>query len=94
MFTLPYDWTNLLLFRKFFLPFHFQFCRLFNQYVMHCIDFQLADLNVLNELGVFLMGKIRDTLFVPKKRKPLKLALWCFRNLHGIVRNSGCLEVQ
>ena len=28
----------------------------------------------------------------PKKYKPRKLAAWCRRNLHGIVRNSGSLD--
>ena len=62
---------------------------------MSCIvlDIELADKNVIKELGVFINGKVQGYSFrPPKKYKPSKQAFWCTKNLLGIVRNSGRLD--
>ena len=57
------------------------------------LDIELADKNVIKELGVFVDGKVQGYSFrPPKKYKPTKQAIWCTRNLHGIVWNSGRLD--
>ena len=59
-------------------------------YVLNVLDIELADENVIKELGVFIDAKVQgDSFRPPKKYKPTKQALWCTRNLHGIVWNSG-----
>ena len=56
------------------------------------LDIELADRNVMKELGVLIEGKVREYSFrSPKNYKLTKQAFWCTRNLHGIVRNSGRL---
>ena len=62
---------------------------------MSCIvlDIELADENVIKELGVYIDGKVQGYSFCPPKTyKPTKQAFWCTRNLHGIVWNSGSLD--
>ena len=62
---------------------------------MSCIvlDIQLADKNVIKELGVFIDSKVQGYSFrPPKKYKPTRQAFWCTRNLQGIVSNSGHLD--
>ena len=85
-----------LLFRlclNFFLPSifkSFDFCT-----GMSCIvlNNELADRNVIWDLGVVFIGKLHGHLFRrPKKHKPTKKAFWCTGNLRGIVRNKGCLD--
>ena len=64
---------------------------------MSCIvlDIELADKNVMKELGVFIDVKVQGYSFrPPKKYKPTKQAFWCTRNLHGIVCNSGRLDYR
>ena len=61
---------------------------------MPCIelDIELADENLLRELGVSINGNVQGYLFrPPKKCEPTKQAFWCTRNLHKIVWNSGYL---
>ena len=62
---------------------------------MSCIalDKKLADLNVIKQFGVTLHGNFqRKSLHPPKKYKSTKQTFWCTINLHGIVRNSACLD--
>ena len=62
---------------------------------MSCIvlDIELTDINAIRELGVFIDGKVQGYSFrPPKKCKPTKQAVWCTRNLDGIVWNSGRLD--
>ena len=93
MFARSRDWTTLLPSRKTLYALHFQICRLLKQYVMHCIDVELADKNAVKELGVFIDGEVQGYSFLSsKKDKPAKQAFWCTRNLHGIVWNSGRVE--
>ena len=62
---------------------------------MSCIvlDIELADKNVIKELGVFIDGKFQGYSFCPPKKYTLtKQTLWCTRNLPEIVWNSGRLH--
>ena len=62
---------------------------------MSCIvlDFELADINVIKELGVFIGRKVQGYSFRPPRNyKPTKLAVWCRRSLHGNVWNSERLD--
>ena len=57
------------------------------------LDFELADKKINKKLGIFTDGKVQGYSFrPPKKYKPTKQALWCTRNLQGIVWNSGRLD--
>ena len=62
---------------------------------MSCIilDFGLASINVIKELGGFINGNVQGYSFrSPKKCQPTKQAVWCTRNLHQIVWISGRLK--
>ena len=62
---------------------------------MSCIvlDIELADKNVFKEMGDFNIRNVQGYSFCPpKKCKPTKQAVWCTRNLHEIVWNSGRLH--
>ena len=62
---------------------------------MSCIlpDIEVADKNVIEELGVLIDGKVQVYSFCPpKKYKPTKQAFWCTKNLHGIMWNSRRLD--
>ena len=57
------------------------------------LDIELADQNVIKELGVFTAGNVHGKSFRPPKMyKPTNQAVWCTENLHGIVWNSGRLN--
>ena len=59
---------------------------------MSCIviDIGLANINVIKKLGVFVDGIVQGYSFCPpRKYKPTKQAVWCTKNLHGSVWNSG-----
>ena len=46
---------------------------------MSCIvlDIELADKNVIKELGAFIGGKVKGNSFRPRKKyKPIKQAFW------------------
>ena len=61
---------------------------------MSCIvlDIELADKNVMKDLGVFIDGKVQGYLMhPPEKYKTTKQSFWCTRYLHGIVWNSARL---
>ena len=78
--------------------------KLFLASILNCVDFsssiscivldiELADKNVIKELGVFIDGKVQGYSFrPPAKYKPIKQAFWCTRNLHGIVWIGGRLD--
>ena len=62
---------------------------------MSCIalDIVLPEKNVVNELGIFFDGNVQGFSFcLPEKYTPTKQAIWCTKNLHGIVWNSGQLD--
>ena len=84
-----------LLFRlyvKLFLPSIFNSVDFSSSMSFILVDDELADKNVIKELGVFIDGKVQGYSFCPpKKYKPTKQASWCTRKMHGIVWNSGGL---
>ena len=93
MFARSRDWTTRLPLRKTLSALHFQLCRLLKQYVLHCTRYWAGGWKRCKELGVFIDGKVQGYSFCPpKKYKPTKQAVWCTRNLHGIVWNSGRLD--
>ena len=62
---------------------------------MFCIILviELAGIIVFKELGVFFDGNVQGYSFgSPGKYKPTKQAVWCTKNLHGTVWNSGSLN--
>ena len=70
MFSRSRERTTLLSLRKTLSAIHFQFCRLLKQYVLlFVLDFELADKDVLRELGVFVDGRAQG-LPPPKKTNP------------------------
>ena len=93
MFAWSLHWITFLPLRRTRSSFHFQLCRLSKQYVCILLDIGLTDINVIKELGNFIDGKVQGYSFrPPKKYKPTKQAVWCTRNLRGIVWNSGRLH--
>ena len=66
-----------------------------DKFVSVVVDFELADIKVFEELGVFLDQNVQGySNRRPKNTKPTKQAIWCKRNLHGIVWNSGGLDYR
>ena len=62
---------------------------------MSCIvlDFELADKNVIEELGVFIDGSVQGFSFCPPKNfQPNKQMTWNTKHLHGIAWSSGKLD--
>ena len=64
---------------------------------MSCIvlDIELADKNIIKELGVFIDGSVQGFSFCPPKTfKPNKQTTWNTRHLHGIAWSSGKLDYE
>ena len=62
---------------------------------MSCIvlDIELADKNVIEELGVFIVGKVQGYSFRPQKStNPRNKPFGAQKNLHGIVWNNRRLD--
>ena len=62
---------------------------------MSCIvlDIELADKNVIKELGIFIDGSLQGfSNCLPKKYKPNKQTIWSTSHLHGIAWKSGKLD--
>ena len=54
---------------------------------------EIADLNIIEEFGVFVGVKVLGySLSPPKLYKSTKEAVWCTRNFHRVVLNSGRLD--
>ena len=78
---------------KLFLPSNFDSAKFWSSMFCIVLDIELADKNVAKELGVLIDGNVDGYSFCPpKKYKPTKQAIWCARNLQGIVWNSGRLD--
>ena len=93
MFALLCDWTSLLPLRKTFSIFLFQLLRLLKRMSCIVLDFEIADINLTKELGVFMDGKFQGYSFRPTKMgKPTKQSFWCTRILYGIAWNKECLN--
>ena len=64
---------------------------------MSCIvlDIELADKNIIKELGVFIDGSVQGfSICPPKTFKPNKQTTWNTRHLHGIAWSSGKLDYE
>ena len=64
---------------------------------MTCIvlDIELADKNVIKEVGVFIDGSLQGFLFCPpKKFKPNKQTTWNTKHLQRIAWSSGKLDYE
>ena len=64
---------------------------------MSCIvlGIELADKNIIKELGVFIDGSVQGFSFCsPKSFKPNKQTTWNTRHLHGIAWSSGKLDYE
>ena len=62
---------------------------------MTCIvlDIELADKNIIKELGLFIDGSVEGFSFCPPKSfKPNKQTTWNISHLHGIAWSSGKLD--
>ena len=92
MFARSGDWTSLLTLRKTRSALYFPLCRFLKQ-SCSVLDIELADKNVIKELGVFIDGKVQGySISPPKKNKLTKQTSWCTRNLHKIVWNRCRLD--
>ena len=62
---------------------------------MTCIvlDRELAEKNIIKELGLFIDGSVQGfSFFPPKSFKPSKQTIWNTSHLHGIAWSSGKLH--
>ena len=67
MFARSRDWTALLPLRGTLSALYFQPCQLLKPYDLHCLEIELADKNLIKELGVFGDGKVQGYSFCPPK---------------------------
>ena len=80
---------------KLFLPSIFNSVNYWSSMSCIVLDAELADKNRIKELRGFIDGNVLGYLFrPPKKYKPTKQAVWCTRNLHGIVWNGRRLDYR
>ena len=57
------------------------------------LDIELAEKNVVKELGVYIDGQVFGYSFKPpKKYQPTHQTFWCTQNLHKIDWKSGSLD--
>ena len=71
---------------------HFQFNRLLVMSLI-VLDIELAEKNIVKELGVFIDGQVLGCSFKPPKNyQPTPQTLWCTKNLHKIDWKSGALD--
>ena len=93
MFARSRDWTTPLPLRKNLSTLYFQLCRPWSSMSFIVLDIEMADKNVIKELGAFIDGKNQGYSFrPPEKYRSTEQAFWCTRNLHGAVWNSGRLD--
>ena len=81
------------LYEKLFLPSVFNSVDFSSSLSCIVLDIELADINVIKELGVFIDGNVQGYSFRPPRNyKPTKQAVWCTKDLYGIEWNSGRLN--
>ena len=81
------DWTFILSLLEIVSSLHFQFSRFL------VLDIELAEKNVVKELGVFIDGQVSGYSFKPPKNyQPTPQTLWCTKNLHKIDWKSGGVD--
>ena len=57
------------------------------------MDIELAEQNIVKELGVFIDGQVSGYSFEPPKNyQPTHQTLWCTKNLQKIHWKSGALD--
>ena len=89
------DVTGLLfcLYLKIFLPSIFNSVDIWSSMSCIVLDIELADRNVIKELGVFDDGSLQGFSFCPPKSfKPNKQTTWNTSHLQGIAWSSGKLD--
>ena len=71
----------------------FQLRRLLKQYLLDCTRYWVCIYKSHQVIRKFFDANIQGhSFFPPKKIKPTKQAVWCPRNLHGSLCNSGRLD--
>ena len=81
------------LYVKLFLPSTFNSLHFWSSMSCIVLDIELAEKNVMKDLGVFIDGKVQGHSFGPsEKYKPTKRAFWWAGNLKRSVWNSGGLS--
>ena len=59
------------------------------------LDIELAENNIIKELGLFIDGSLQGLSFCPPKTfKPNKQTTWNTSHLHGIPWSSGKLDYE
>ena len=93
IFALSRDWITFLPLRKTLSTFHSPLCRFLKRFDSHCfivLDIELADKNLIEELGHFIIGNVQRYSFrPPRKYKPTKQAVWCTKEVHRYTWNCG-----
>ena len=92
---LPGHVTGLLfcLYVKIFLPSIFNSVDFWSSMPLIVLDRELADKNIIKELGLYIDGSLWGFSFWPPKTfKPNKQTTWNTSHLHGIAWSSGKLE--
>ena len=93
MFAGSHDWTTFCLYIKIFLPSIFNSVDFRSSMSCIVLDFELPEKNIIQEVGVFINGKVQGYSFRPPKMyKPTREAFWSTRNLQELVWNSGRLD--
>ena len=78
---------------KIFLPSIFNLVDFRNRMSCIVLDIELADKNVIKEMGLFVDGSPQGFSFCPPKSfKPNKQTTWNTKHLHGISWSSGKLD--
>ena len=81
------------LYLKLFLPSIFKCVDFWSSVSCNFVDFELADNNVSEELGIFIDGNVQGySVRPPKRYKPTKQTFFCTRKFHRIVWNSRSLD--
>ena len=92
MFIGSRDWTFVLFLLEIVCSLHFQFSSLLFMSLI-VLDIELAERNVVEELGVYIDGQVFGYSFEPPKNyQPTHQTLWSTQNLHKIDWKSGSLN--
>ena len=84
MFIGSRDWTFVLPLFEIVCSLHFQFSRLLVMSLI-VLDIELAEKNVVKDLGVYFDGQVFGYSFkLPKNYQPTHQTLWCTQQLHKL----------
>ena len=93
MFDWPRDWLIVCFYEKVFLPSNLNSVDFWGGRNCFLLDILLPDRNVIRKLGFFYCGECSTMLFSSSNEvQTHKASIWCKKNLHGTVWNSGCLD--